>query len=103
MVECKVIYQAAKDASGRQKLNLTLVGSGDVEVLKAEGVGTLRRRRLKRIAKEASEQGCPIGYSDISSLLFTSVSTLKRDINILEKEGDGIPIRGRHKKKVTVL
>ncbi len=95
MVEATVIYEALKAPEGNGKLKLTLIGSDDAKTLKSEGVGGLRRKRLLRLAGEAFDQGCPIGYKDLSSLLFTSVSTLKRDVTLIERQGGGVPLRGR--------
>ena len=97
MVDATVVYESAKKRNGNGRLRLTLVGAGDAEALKCGGVGSLRRTRLMRIALEAYDQGCPIGYKDLSSLLSSSVSTLKRDVAIIEKQGKAVPLRGRLK------
>ncbi len=99
MVEATLIYEARKASGGNGKLKLTLVGAGDAETLKSEGVGALRRKRLVRLAGEAVDQGCLISYKDLSSLLFTSISTLKRDVTQIERQGCGVPIRGRMKRR----
>ncbi len=99
MVEATVIYEAMKASEGNGKLKLTLIGSGDAKTLKSEGVGGLRRKRLVRLAWEACDQGCLIGYKDLSSLLFTSVSTLKRDVTLIERQGGGVPLRGRARQR----
>ncbi len=97
MVDATVVYESTKNRNGNGRLRLTLVGAGDAEALKRGGVGSLRRRRLMRIALEAYDQGCLIGYKDLSSLLSSSVSTLKRDVAMIEKQGKAVPLRGRMK------
>jgi hypothetical protein len=97
MVESKLVFQSSGTAGKGGTLRLTLVGDGDAETLKREGVSALRRKRLIRLASEAFEQGCPIGYRELSDLLFTSVSTLKRDVAYIEQRGGIVPIRGRRK------
>ena len=78
-----------------QTLNLTLVDPGDESTLASEGLAALRRKRLLRITQEALEQGGALGYMELAKLLFTSVSTLKRDIFLLENAGQIVNIKGR--------
>lgn len=85
------------NGNGLKRLHLTLIGQGDAEALKEQGIAGLRRKRILRLASEAQRQGCLLGYEDLSSLLLTSLATLKRDVNSLEKSGHSIPLRGRRK------
>jgi hypothetical protein len=85
-----------------QTLNLTLVGSADESTLAQEGLAALRRKRLLRITWEAFEQGTTLGYMDIAKLLFTSVSTLKRDVFLLESVGKIVNIKGRKPRRASV-
>ena len=83
------------------KLRLTLVGQGDDEVLRVEGLSALRRLRVHRLATEAERQGHLLGYEDLSGLLFSSVATIKRDVRVLEDEtGQTVPLKGRRKAAV---
>jgi hypothetical protein len=76
-----------------ERLRLTLVAASDAEVLRLEGLAALRRRRAVRLAVEAASQGVPLGHHELAGLLFTSVSTLKRDLRIIESEGVAVPLR----------
>ncbi len=76
-------------------LILTLIGQGDRDVLKKHGLRELRLRRIVRLTEEAYEQGHLLSYEDLSRLLVTSISTLKRDIAYLEKKGHRIRLKGR--------
>jgi hypothetical protein len=81
----------------RVRLRLTLIGQGDDDVLRREGLAALRRKRILRLAREAERQGVLLGYRDLSGLLFTSLSTLKRDVKGLEDNGVRVPVRGKRK------
>ncbi len=81
----------------RRVLRLTLIGQGDEDTLRTEGLAGLRRKRVLRLACEAHLQGSPIGYEDLSSLLLASLATLKRDVNSIEKNGRSVPLKGRRK------
>ncbi len=82
-----------------RKIFLTLIGQSDEEVLKREGLRRLRLRRILRLTHEAEEQGTLLRYEDLSALLLTSISTLKRDVSYLERMGKRVPLRGRRKKE----
>lgn len=97
MIEGTLLLRPSAKEGKRKSLRLTLVGYGDAETLRKEGVSSLRRKRLMRLASEAFAQGSPISYRELSEILFTSVSTLKRDVNYLERKGCVVPIRGRRK------
>jgi|GEM_PF-1208170 len=88
-----------RNGSKVRKVFLTLIGQSDDDVLKREGLRGLRLRRLVRLTHEAEEQGCLLSYEDLSALLVTSISTLKRDIVYLEKKGIIVPIKGRRKRE----
>lgn len=81
-----------------RKIFLTVIGQSDDAVLKREGLRGLRLRRIIRLTHEAEEQGTLLSYEDLSALLLTSISTLKRDINYLERLGKKVPLKGRRKK-----
>lgn len=79
-------------------LRLTLVGRKDEDILSAQGLSGLRKKRIVRLTREAQKQGMPLSYEDLSALLLSSISTLKRDINILERHGYVIPLKGRRRR-----
>jgi len=99
----KVEYRAGH-MEGGLSIRLTLVGQGDSDALRSHGLAGLRRKRILRLALEALEQGCKLGYSDLSSLLMTSVSTLKRDVAEIERAGGRVvPIRRRRSNGSTAV
>ncbi len=87
-----------KKNGSNKRIILTLIGQSDEDVLKREGLKGLRLRRIIRLTHEAKEQGVLLSYEDLSALLLTSVSTLKRDIAYLERHGKQIPLKGRRKR-----
>ncbi len=92
----KIEYSVSNGgAGGATVLRLTLIGQGDDDVLKREGLAGLRRRRIIRLANEARLQGLLLAYEDLSALLFTSLATLKRDVRQIEQVGEQVPLRGR--------
>ncbi len=66
----------------------------DLEVLANYGTAGVRRHRLARITKEAYEQGALLSYEDLAMLLTTSPSTIKRDVQQLNRSGMFIITRG---------
>lgn len=94
----RIEYPLKNDPKARKVL-LTLIGQSDEDILKREGLRGLRLRRLIRLTREAEEQGCHLSYEDLSNLLVTSISTLKREVLYLQKKGIDVPIKGRRKKR----
>lgn len=101
----KIEYTCIENGNGRggdmraRTVTLTLVGQGDEKVLLENGVSALRQRRIIRLTTEAAEQGCLLSYEELSTLLNSSLATIKRDITCLEKKGIAILLRGMRKKK----
>ena len=100
----KVDYIAAGSGNGhdktRRRLRLTLIGQGDEETLRKEGLAALRRKRIMRLTREAMQQGVLFTYEDLSGLLLTSLATLKRDVLCLERQGEVVNLKGRRKNGV---
>lgn len=96
-VEYICITQKNEKGPAVRVLNLTLIGQGDEDVLLRKGIRVLRHKRIIRLTHEAEEQGCFLGYEDLSALLLTSLATLKRDISYLEAHGQTVPLKGRRK------
>jgi hypothetical protein len=67
-----------------KSLKLTVCCERDFDVLCRLGLAELRRRRIRRLLVEARDQGAKLSYRDLSLLLLTSKSTLKRDLKIME-------------------
>ncbi len=66
----------------------------DLEVLAEYGTAGVRRHRLSRLTRQAYEQGALLSYEDLAMLLTTSPSTVKRDVQQLNREGKFIITRG---------
>lgn len=78
-------------------LMLTLIDMSDEDILSSQGLSELRKKRIVRLTEEARKQGMLLSYEDLNALLLSSVSTLKRDISILEKHGCVVHLKGRRK------
>ena len=101
MVYGKVEFEVNGQNGRARKLKLTLVENSDADVLSREGLAGLRRKRIVRLAREALDQGYKLGYDELSRLLLTSLSTLKRDVKHIENKGGTVPLKGRRKKGKT--
>lgn len=66
----------------------------DLDALANYGLAGLRRHRLARITKQAYDQGALLSYEDLAMILTTSPSTVKRDVQHLNREGMFIMTRG---------
>jgi DeoR/GlpR family transcriptional regulator of sugar metabolism len=75
-------------------------GQGDEDVLRVEGIASLRRRRIVRLTEEARQQGVLLGYEDLAGLLLVSMATLKRDVSYIENGGYTVFLRGRRKNGI---
>ena len=75
------------------KLNLIQLNS-DLDALVQFGLAGLRRNRLARITKQAYDQNALLSYEDLAMILTTSPSTVKRDVQLLRKQGLFIMTRG---------
>lgn len=73
---------------------LTLDEAGDLEVWKGRGLAALRQAKVLRFTSEALEQGALLTQEDLARLLCSSVSTIKRDIEALRRDGFEVPTRG---------
>ena len=66
----------------------------DLETLRENGLGGLRRHRLGRLTRQAYDQGGLLSYEDLAMLLTTSPSTVRRDVLNLRHQGKFILTRG---------
>lgn len=85
----------AEDVSAAKTLMLTLIDMSDEDILSSQGLSELRKKRIIRLTGEARKQGMLLSYEDLNALLLSSVSTLKRDVNSLKREGYVVPLRRR--------
>jgi predicted transcriptional regulator len=81
----------------RKAVMLTLCHNEDLKILADKGLSSARQNRIQRITQEAKAQGVLLTHEDLSYLLCTSPSTVKRDIAKLRKAGFFIPTRGQIK------
>jgi hypothetical protein len=95
----KIVYEVSRPGNGGTAVHLTLVSHDDEETLRREGLAGLRRERILRLTREALRQQQVLGYEDLSQLLMTSVATLKRDISLMERDGQTVALRGRRRKR----
>ncbi|KAF0146386.1 MAG: hypothetical protein FD156_54 [Nitrospirae bacterium] len=93
----KLKYYITARKQAYKTLMLTLVDNDDEYTLSSKGLSELRKKRIMRLTSEAQKQGMPLGYADLNALLLTSVSTLKRDVNSLERQGCSVHLKGRRK------
>jgi hypothetical protein len=96
----KLEYFVNGRGNGSTRVKLTLVGQGDEDVLRDDGIAALRRRRIVRLTGEAREQGVLLAYEDLADLLLVSMATLKRDVASVERSGYSVPLRGRRKNGI---
>lgn len=75
-------------------VELTLDAPGDLEVWDSRGLAALRQAKVLRLASEAAEQAALLTQEDLARLLCSSVSTIKRDIAALRRDGFAVPTRG---------
>lgn len=76
----------------RKRVLLTVISEDDDEILARQGLASLRQARILRLCRDAYEQGGLLAYEDLTNLLSTSLSTIKRDLGLLRKEGFSVPI-----------
>lgn len=75
------------------RLKLIDLGS-DLDALANYGLSGLRRHRLARITRQAYDQGALLSYEDLAMILTTSPATVRRDVQLLRRQGMFIMTRG---------
>jgi len=102
----QIIYEATskEEPSGKtiklclkKAVLLTLNDGNDLEILEKEGLAACRQTRIMRLSEEASSQGAYLTCEDLAIILTSSISTIKRDIRVVNKKGTLVPLRGRMK------
>jgi hypothetical protein len=79
------------------KVEVTLTvdaGVEDAEVKAQQGAIGLRRGRILRLTEEALEQGGALTQEDLARALSVDVRTIRRDMEVLKREGHLIQTRG---------
>ncbi|MDA8104003.1 MAG: DUF1670 domain-containing protein [Nitrospiraceae bacterium] len=79
-MKCSLVYWMREGSERLKSLKLTYCCDNDIEVLNRSGLAELRRHRMLRLMEEAEKQGARLTYRDLSLILLTSRSTLKRDM-----------------------
>lgn len=73
-------------------------GADDLNLRQCKGIVVLRRERIKRVAREAFEQGCILTAEDLAyKILNAGYRTIVRDLEALRKSGSFIPLRSTQK------
>jgi len=83
-------------SSDTRKVTLTLISKEDFNI---KSIPELRRRKLKRMIKEAMEQGAALPYDLLSQLLCCSKKTIARDIAWITSRDSSIKSRRQVYKK----
>ncbi len=84
----------------KKRVLLTLYQEDDGEILTKQGLARLRHARILRLCREAHEQGALLAYEDLTQLLLTSLSTLKRDLRLLRKSGFSVPFYRKKQRSI---
>ena len=87
----------------KKHIQLDLIVPDDEVILAQRGLTALRQARILRLAHRAAEQGAVLTYENLVHLLCTSLSTLKRDIRILQRMGLSVPIHRRRGRRAGIL
>lgn len=102
----RIIYWAvsAQEPAGKSQsemkkiqVRLTLFHPDDIQVLRQEGIASVRKNRIMRITQEAKEQNGYLTQEDLAILLCNSPRTVRYDINEIRQEGINVPTRGQMK------
>ncbi|MFQ5852445.1 MAG: DUF1670 domain-containing protein [Candidatus Binatia bacterium] len=101
----QILYSAYRQPEGgrlsnwrKKEVRLDLISSEDEATLAQKGLTALRKARIVRLSSQTAEQGAVLTYDDLVHLLTTSLSTVRRDVRVLQREGFSIPLyrcRGR--------
>jgi len=81
-MECSLVYWIRESRERLKSLRFTYCCENDLAVLSRSGLAELRRQKALRLMEEAEKQGVRLSYSDLSLILLTSKSTLKRDMKV---------------------
>ncbi len=76
----KLMWYVKNGKDTIRSIRLSLCCEKEIEILREKGIGELRRNRLKRLLEEASCEGVRLTHTDLTLILLTSKSTLKRDL-----------------------
>jgi biotin operon repressor len=86
-----------KPLSEQDMVRVTLTldnGIEDLDVLRIQGIGSLRQLRILRLTEEAYIQGGLLTQEDLGRLLQVSSRTIRNDIKDLIRDGNTVHTRG---------
>jgi hypothetical protein len=73
-------------------------GQSDLDIRLNNGIPALRRERIKRVTREAFEQGTLLTAEDLAyKILSAGYRTITRDLSILREHGENILLRSTQK------
>lgn len=73
-------------------------GQSDLDIRLNNGIPALRRERIKRVTREAFEQGTLLTVEDLAyKILSAGYRTITRDLSILREHGENILLRSTQK------
>ncbi|MCZ7362788.1 MAG: DUF1670 domain-containing protein [Candidatus Methanoperedens sp.] len=73
-------------------------GQNDLNIRQEKGIPALRIERIKRVTREAFEQGTLLTAEDLAYKIFSAgYRTIIRDLSILRDNGECIPLRSTQK------
>ena len=84
----------------KKRVLLNIIAEEDDEILVDQGLASLRQARILRLCRQAHEQGALLAYEDLTNLLLTSLSTIKRDLRLLRKQGLSVPIYRKKQRPI---
>jgi hypothetical protein len=79
-MKASLVYWVREGSDRLKSLRLTYCCENDIDELSRSGLAGLRRKRMTRLISEAKRQGVRLSYRDLSLILLTSRSTVKRDL-----------------------
>ena len=86
-------------ACRKVQVRLELTADEDRRALAEHGLAVMRRRRLARLARQARVQRALLTVEDLAWLTCSSPATVKRDLAVLRRAGEGIPTRGQIRRR----
>jgi hypothetical protein len=76
-------------------VKLTITTKEDLLILNRYGIAAMRRNRIYRLTNEAYKQGCLLTQKDLTSLMCSSLRTIKEDFYRLRENGLFVPTKGQ--------
>jgi len=91
----KAPFGPSLEETDKVEVTLTVdAGAGDAQVEGREKAEGLRQGRILRLTEEALEQGGVLTQEDLARALSVTARTIRRDVQVLKREGHLIQTRG---------